>query len=345
MRPVSASTRVVAAALVAAGSAATAATAAAAAADPSPVPLSSAFVSSSGVFPALAASTDAGATERSEAGHGALMAWADRLWVISYLSVPHAGSGTGLYAIDANMVQTKVASHNSTYANRMLVPGINSIVIGPYVIDAQGSVRVLEQLLAVRVGGMAEHIFEPDTRVYMLGMDGPLWDCDLVSLNCTQLFDLVKELDIPSASGEQPHFKAAHTINGTLWVCSNTFEENDALGLQHGGRLATWRGNASEPWVILARTAFTEVTGRRNFGRVVFALGWDDASVILKVLDNGDGDDNVYPELQTYRLPKASHAYDVSPSERPFRAPTLVRPVLTVKCDDAPTTTAASLDD
>lgn len=28
-------------------------------------------------------------------------------------------------------------------------------------------------------------------------------------------------------------------MNGTLYVASNTFEEADGLGLQHGGRLAT----------------------------------------------------------------------------------------------------------
>ena len=44
-------------------------------------------------------------------------------------------------------------------------------------------------------------------------------------------------------------------------------------------------------------------------GEVVFALGWDDASVILKIIENG-GDEPAFGGLQTYRLPKASHAYD-----------------------------------
>jgi hypothetical protein len=38
-------------------------------------------------------------------------------------------------------------------------------------------------------------------------------------------------------------------------------------------------------WTIIANTAFVEVTGRRNFGRVMYALGWDARSVILKVFD------------------------------------------------------------
>jgi hypothetical protein len=46
-------------------------------------------------------------------------------------------------------------------------------------------------------------------------------------------------------------------------------------------------------------------------GRTVFALGWDSKSVILKVIDYGAAGDQSYDSaVQTYRLPKASHAYD-----------------------------------
>ena len=76
--------------------------------------IASASVHASGVFPALTVSAASGPA-RSECGHGALMAWADRLYTISYLSVPNAGSGTGLYEIDENMTQRLIASHNSTY--------------------------------------------------------------------------------------------------------------------------------------------------------------------------------------------------------------------------------------
>jgi hypothetical protein len=64
----------------------------------------------------------------------------------------------------------------------------------------------------------------------MLGMDGPLWECSVVNMTCTQLFDLVHTLNIPAKAGEQPHFKAAHTMNGRLVVASNTFEEADFVG-------------------------------------------------------------------------------------------------------------------
>ena len=44
-----------------------------------------------------------------------------------------------------------------------------------------------------------------------------------------------------------------------VWVASNTFEQNDYLDIQHGGRLAYWTGNVSDPWVIVEETAFVEV--------------------------------------------------------------------------------------
>ncbi|CAG5122323.1 unnamed protein product, partial [Candidula unifasciata] len=255
-----------------------------------------------GIFPSLTVTAKSG-PKRSECGTGALMPWADKLYVVSYLSVFDSGSGTGLYTIDENFTMTTLAQHNSTYANRLLHKETSQIIVGAWVIDLQGNVRVFSDLLTVRVGATAEHLTHPDTMVYMLGMDGPLWECNVTSLACAQLFDLVEVLEIPSSEGEQPHFKAAHTMNGRLVVASNTFEEEDFTGKQHGGRLAEWRG-PGQNWTILERTAFVEVTGRRNFGQVIYALGWDYRSVILKVFDPA----NNY--WQTYRLPKASHAYD-----------------------------------
>lgn len=258
-----------------------------------------------GIFPSLSVSATSG-PNRSECGIGALMPWADSLYLVSYLSVPYAGNGTGLYRIDANFQLIKLADHRSTFANRLLHKETNQIIIGAWAIDLHGNLQVFSQLLTVRIAATAEHLNNPAEMVYMLGMDGPLWECSVVTFTCSQLFDLVQELRIPASAGEQPHFKAAHTMNGRLVVTSNTFEEADFEGFQHGGRLAEWCGPNTN-WTILAETAFVEVTGRRNFGRVMYALGWDARSVILKVFD---GDNPNYRNWQTYRLPKGSHAYD-----------------------------------
>jgi len=258
-----------------------------------------------GVFPSLTAKASSG-PKRSESGTGALMPWADNLYMVSYLSVPGAGSGTGLYVIDENLQMTKLKDHNSTFANRILHKETSQIIIGAWAIDMAGNVKEFSSLVHVRIAATAEHLTKAPTMVYMLGMDGPLWECSVIHYNCTQLFDLVKELNIPASFGEQPHFKAAHTMNDRLVVASNTFEETDFLGVMHGGRLAEWRGLGTN-WTIISNTAFVEVTGRRNFGRVMYAVGWDYRSVILKVFDGRSTDYNYW---QTYRLPKASHAYD-----------------------------------
>jgi hypothetical protein len=91
------------------------------------------------------------------------------------------------------LVDLQIEQHNSTYANRMIVPGINSIVIGPYIIDPAGTVTTIVDLLHVHIGGMALHLTDP-TKVYMLGMDGPLWEVDLVSL----------EVRTPGAGNHEP---------------------------------------------------------------------------------------------------------------------------------------------
>ena len=229
----------------------------------------------SGVLPTIVGTAES-APNRSECGVGAIMAWADALYYVTYLSVPGAGNGTGLYKVTPNMEQTLVAEHSSVFANRLLIPGMNSIVIGPYIIDAVGGVRTIPSLLHVRIGGMAEHLLYPETKVYMLGMDGPLWEVDLVTLEAVQLFDMIKALDMcnfPITCPEQPHFKAAYTGGGKLWVATNTYEEQDELSIQHGGRLAWWDGTSSN-WTIVQRTAFVEVTGRKDMGAVFFALGW-----------------------------------------------------------------------
>lgn len=269
-----------------------------------------------GIFPGLAV-TASSSPKRSECGIGALMSWADRLYMVTYLSVHNAGSGTGLYEIYPNMTMSKIADHNCTYANRLIHPATNQIVIGPYLIDANRNIRVIDDLLGIRIGATAEHITYPDSMVYMLSMDGPLYEVDITQgspLKAVKLFDLPEILNIPS--GEQPHFKAAHTMNETLFVCSNTFTQQDMLGTENGGRFASWKGDTKNSsnnygWEIIESTGFVEVTGRHNFGRVVYAVGWDNASAILMQRDYGDkAAPSTRSTWRKYRLPKASHAFD-----------------------------------
>ena len=252
-----------------------------------------------GVFPRMAAV--AGHENPSEAGFGALLPWADRLWAISYVSHIQ-GSGTGLYELDENMRWRKnQASVVGTFANRMVHYPSSQGIIGPHFIDPSGRVRTAEMIKGHRLAATMEHLTDPDNKVYFLSMEGPFFEVDVHTLEAVLLFDLADELDLPQ--GATAHFKGGFTANGRVVVANNTYHEEEYLGARAGGRLAEWDG---QEWTILEQKPFVEVYGKgprgAAYGDPIFAIGWDRASVILKLFASG--------EWKTYRLPKGSHSFD-----------------------------------
>jgi hypothetical protein len=83
-------------------------------------------------------------------------------------------------------------------------------------------------------------------------------------------------------------------------VCNNSYNEKDFNGEWEAGRLAEWDGKTD--WNIIEKTAFTEVWSAGSFGQPMIATGWDDISVIMRVLIND--------EWKRYRLPKGSKTFD-----------------------------------
>ncbi len=254
----------------------------------------------SGVIPSLAVSAELG-PPRTECGVGALMAWAGKLWVMTYVShTSTSGVGTGLFVIDENLTMEKhPASQTGTYTNRIVHFESNQLIIGPHAIDAQGNVRTIESLLDVRICSTMRHLSDPENKVYMLGMEGEFFEMDVHTLETTHLFDLVDVLDVPSH--QYAHFKAGYTNYGRVIVANNSYDERDYSGAETAGRLAEWDG---ETWTILERNPFIEVNGRGNFAGTIFAMGWDKISALLKVYTANDD------TWRTYRLPKASHTFD-----------------------------------
>lgn len=254
----------------------------------------------SGVMPSLAQTADLG-PPRTECGVGCLMPWNSKLYVLNYLS--HRGkdgSGTGLRVIDQdfNMVR-HAAGVDGTYANRMVHYPSNQLVIGPHIIDAAHRVRTVDALIDVRLCGTARHLKDPDQMVYMLGMEGELFELDVYTLEVRQLFDLTNELDTPGEFG--CHFKDCYSAFGRLVVANNDYSEAEFNGSQNQGTLAEYDG---KQWKVLERKPFVCVQGRGEFTDTIFAAGWDRASAILKVFTNSD------KTWRTYRLPKASHTHD-----------------------------------
>ena len=254
----------------------------------------------SGVIPDLAVKADLG-PPRSECGVGALMPWAERLWVVTYVSHKSgSGSGTGFYEVDAGFnMEKRPESYTGTYTNRMVHHESNQLIIGPHVVDGERNVRTVEDLLAVRLCSTMRHLSDPGGKVYMLGMEGEFFEMDVRTLETRQLFDLTETLGI--SSRQRAHFKAAYSALGRVVVANNTYDELEFTGEAEDGRLAEWDG---AEWRIIERKPFVEVTGRGEFSGTMFATGWDRASAILKVFTAADG------RWQTYRLPKGSHTYD-----------------------------------
>ena len=252
-----------------------------------------------GVFPTLTIYAE-GVGSDSETGIGALIPWANRLWAIGYVAHIH-GEGIGLYQINDDMTMKKrPESITGTFANRLVHWDSKQAIIGPHIIDAEGNVRTFVELSKHRLTATARHLKDPTNKVYFLTMEGRLYEADVHTLDSAFLFDLNKELKIPD--GAQPHYKGCFSAQGRLVVANNTYEEPEYLGQRHAGRLAEWDGNGS--WKIVEENPFIEVSGKQNpnagsrYGNSLFAMGYDNASVIFRVLHKG--------QWKKYRLPFGS---------------------------------------
>jgi len=265
-------------------------------------------VNVNGVFPNL---TVLGASdkERSESGIGALIPWADKLWMVGYVSHIR-GSAIGLYEISEDMTMIRhPESVTGTFANRMIHNESEQAIIGPHFIDKQGHVRTCKPLSHHRLAATMEHLQDPENKVYFLTMEGLFFECDVNTLKITRLFDLSAELKIPETG--YVHFKDGYTGSGRVVVANNSYDERDYLGQSYAGRLAEWNGT-DQKWTILEKTAFIGIGGKNSmlfkgnsiYGNPIFAIGWDKKSVILKCYNDRS------KEWKRYRLPKGSHSFD-----------------------------------
>ncbi|WP_353808643.1 hypothetical protein [Agromyces sp. SYSU T00194] len=255
----------------------------------------------SGVFPSLAQVGDFG-PPRTEIGIGSLMPWNGELYVQNYNSHKTDGAGVSLRRVHRDFTMELVPEAigvDGTYTNRFVHYATSSLVIGPHVITADHSLRTVPELAPHRLCGTAAHLTKPDTHVYVLTMEGEVFELDLRTLECVQLWDLNHEL---ATEGElKVHYKDCYSAFGRLVVCSNEYGEDDWAGRQARGRLAEFDG---ESWRVLERKPFTAIAGRSEFGGTIFASGWDQASAILEVYTEADD------TWTRYRLPKASHTFD-----------------------------------
>jgi hypothetical protein len=257
----------------------------------------------SGRYPHLAMFNHQG-----ECGTGAVVPWADRLWVITYAPHLPRGSDDKLYEIDAALNRTtRPESVGGTPADRMIHRESNQLIIGPYLIDANRNVRVVPpSRMPGRLTAVARHLQDPANKVYVYDMEGALYELDVHTLAVRKLFNRVA----PGAHG-----KGAYTSQGRLVIANNgndivnkakpaADDPGYASDREAAGCLAEWNG---KNWAVVQRRQFTDVTGPGGIEGApdekspLWALGWDKRSVILALLQDG--------KWMNFRLPVADFSY------------------------------------
>lgn len=280
-------------------------------------PLSAAPQEWSGIYPELAYFNNEG-----ECGTGAVVPWADRLWVITY--GPHLpyGSSDKLYEITPDLRMTvRPESVGGTPANRMIHKESNQLIIGPYFIGADREVRVIPpKLMPGRHTGNARHLTDPANKVYFATMEDGLYEVDVRTLAVKGLIKEIKNVPKPGQTAEVSpatitstlsgyHGKGLYSGQGQVILANNGEQGPKALvdpTIVSGG-LGSFNGEGN--WTLVRRNQFTEVTGPGGLtGNAdpakdpIWTVGWDFRSVILMVMEDG--------KWTSYRLPKGSHSYD-----------------------------------
>jgi len=240
----------------------------------------------SGIYPSLAALSQG----KTECGIGAVVPWAGSLWFVTYPA--HYGDGK-LYQVTADLrLVQRPESNGGTHAGRLIHRESNQLVIGSYVIDDLGKVR--PYTIPARVTAVMRHLADPQNLVYVMDMEGSLFELNVHNLNVRKLFQVQQR----GVTGT--HAKGGYTGEGRVVISNNG----------RGGALAEWDGK-SETWNVVDHNKFCEVTGPggilgapddQSLDIPIWATGWDARSLLLKVLHKG--------VWHTYRLPKSTYTHD-----------------------------------
>jgi hypothetical protein len=254
----------------------------------------------SGIYPHLAMFNNEG-----ECGTGAVVPWADRLWVITY--GPHLpwGSSDKLYEITPGLEQIiRPESVGGTPANRMIHRESQQLFIGPYVIDAKGGVRVIPpKLMPGRLTGNARHLTDPAGKIHYATMEEGLYEVDVKTLAVTGLIrdgnkskpGQTAEVSPATVDSKLPgyHGKGLYSGQGRVIYANNGDHDPRVITdpTTPSGALGEWR-KPGDDWQLVRRNQFTEVTGPGGiYGSEkpdtdpIWSIGWDAKSLILMLLD------------------------------------------------------------
>ncbi|WP_231602889.1 hypothetical protein [Neorhodopirellula pilleata] len=248
-----------------------------------------------------------------ECGIGAIVPWADKLWMVNYAPHQPRGSEHKIFSVSGDPGEGELSltvhpeSVGGTPAGRMIHAESKQLLIAHYLIDEAGKVRVIPiEKMPIRVTAIARHLSDPANMVYYVDMEGSIWEANVHTLDVKRLF----RKPVPGWHG-----KGGYTSQGRLVVSNNgemhagTYDDlivgGPAKTPEERGVLAEYDG---KNWTIIERRQYTEVTGPRGIAGgsdgqdPIWTMGWDRRSVRLKVLDNG--------KWHTYLLPKAAMCND-----------------------------------
>ncbi len=251
-------------------------------------------------------------TRATSAVRGPVVPWAGKLWWVSYSPHMPRGSDDKLYAADKSLdLFHWTGSVGGTPANRMIHRESQQLLIGPYLINDEGKIRVIPpSVMPGRLTGNARHLTDPEHLVYYATMEEGFYSVDVNSLQVTQLFPDAN-FTTNDAGDLLPgyHGKGLYSGQGVL-VYANNGEKSAAAMTRPdiaSGALAEWSGHG--PWRVVRRNQFTEVSGPGGiWGNEnpatdpIWSVGWDHRSLMLMLRDGG--------QWHLFRLPKASHCYD-----------------------------------
>jgi hypothetical protein len=260
----------------------------------------------SGIYPHLATFNEAG-----ECGTGAVVPWADRLWVVSYSPHEPLGSTDKLYEITPALEPIiRPESIGGTPANRLIHRESQQLFIGPYAIGADRTVRVIPySKIFGRPTGVARHLTDPAGKVVYATMEEGIYEVEVKTLAVTELWADEQRKQGRQADLPGYHGKGFYSAQGR-YVYANNGDHAAAARTNPAapsGCLAAWDGQADQ-WTVVRRNQFTDVTGPGGIegnppgDDRLWTIGWDHRSLILMLLDRGT--------WQAFRLPKATHTYD-----------------------------------
>ncbi|MBJ6366995.1 hypothetical protein [Snuella sedimenti] len=261
----------------------------------------------------------------NECGIGALAVWNNKLYMLNYAAHQPKGSEHKLYIVDEDMnMQIFEGSIGGTPAARMVHQESNQLFIGPYAIDSIGQVRVIPYTdMEGRLTAIGRHLKDPENMVYYYDMEGMLYEVNVHTLEVNKLFHdplpgwhgkggytsqgrfVVSNNGEHASEGRVTHDDDNWESEHYKWMDSWKIEKDNVFGPENLGILAEFDG---DNFKVVERRQYTDVTTKHGIYAIpndqspLWAMGWDNKSVRLKVLDQG--------EWYTYLLPKATYNND-----------------------------------